>query len=122
MNPTLNTGSIIITKTFPEYSPEDIITYYAKIDGREEIITHRILHLGGNVYVTKGDANVAIDREIVIPRLVIGKVIFIYPYIGYLVAFAKTKIGEWLMILLPAIAIISIEIAKMVHLYSSEKS
>lgn len=118
MNPTLNKGSIIITKEFIQYSPGDIVTYYSKVDGREEIVTHRIIQLGGNVYVTKGDANVAIDHELVVPRLIIGKVILIYPYLGYLIGFAKTTIGVWLMIIFPALIIISVEILKIINNYS----
>lgn len=113
MNPTINTGSLFITKALSEYNPGDIITYYAQVDNHEEIITHRILSIGGNVYITKGDANVAVDREIVVPRLVIGKVILIYPYLGYLLGFAKTKIGVWLVILFPAFCIIAVEIGKI---------
>lgn len=116
MNPTLNKGSIIITKAFSQYSPGDIITYYSEINGREEIVTHRITQLGGNVYITKGDANIAIDREFVLPRLIIGKVILIYSFFGYLVGFAKTTIGVWLMIILPAIIIIRTEVIKIINL------
>ena len=119
MNPTLNKGSIIITKELFKYSPGDIITYYFKSNGREEIVTHRIVQLGGNVYVTKGDASIAIDRELVIPRLIIGKVVLIYPFLGYLVGFAKTTVGVWLMIIFPALIIISVEILKIIKLSSS---
>ncbi len=119
MNPTLNKGSIIITKQLPQYSQGDIITYNSKVYRHEEIVTHRIVQLGGNVYVTKGDANVAIDHEIVVPRLVIGKVILIYPFLGYFVGFAKTPIGVWLIIIFPALIIISVEILKIIKNYWS---
>lgn len=110
MSPTINTGGLIVVKKSPEYDVGDIISYYIKIDGKEEIVTHRIFRLGGNVYLTKGDANQAIDEQKVVPRLVIGKVILIVPYLGYLIGFAKTKIGLWLLIILPALCIIFCEV------------
>lgn len=113
MNPLINTGSIVMVKKQSIYQIGDIISYYVQYNGREEIVTHRILRKGGNVYVTKGDANLAIDREVVIPRLVIGKAILIIPNLGYYISFAKGLVGLWLVILLPAILIVSIELYKI---------
>lgn len=113
MNPLINTGSVVMVKKQNTYQVGDVISYYVQSDGKEEIITHRILREGGNVYVTKGDANQAIDREVVIPRLVIGKAILIIPYIGFFISFAKGRVGLWLIILLPAILIVSIEFYKI---------
>ncbi|MCL4374911.1 signal peptidase I [Patescibacteria group bacterium] len=117
MNPVLNTGSLIMVKNQPFYQANDIISYYAKVNGRETIITHRIWRIGGNVYITKGDANQAIDREIVVPRLVIGKVILIIPIIGYLAAFIKSAPGSFIFITLPAAVFVTIELIKIVWLY-----
>lgn len=113
MNPIINTGSVVMVRNLSTYIPGDIISYYAEIDGKEEIVTHRILRDGGNVYVTKGDANITFDREVVRPRLIIGKVMLIIPYIGYYIGFAKGPIGVWLLILLPAVLIITIEFYKI---------
>jgi len=113
MSPEINTGSLTMVSKFPEYIPGDIITYYAKIDGKEAIITHRVLWIGGNVYVTKGDANQGIDREVVMPRLIIGKVIFIIPYLGYFMAFVKKPLGVLVSIILPTAVIILIELYKL---------
>ncbi len=116
MHPAINTGSFIMVKRQDTYQPGDIISYYAKINHREEIITHRIWKIGGNVYVTKGDANQAIDREIVVPRLVIGKVTLIIPVFGHVVNFIKSGIGSILFIILPAMVIIGNEIYKIILL------
>lgn len=97
MNPEINEGSIIVVKKKNTYTVGDIITYYLLENGQEEIVTHRIIQDGGNVYVTKGDANQAIDREIVRPRLIIGKVVYIIPFIGYLVNFLKGSVGMWIV-------------------------
>lgn len=113
MSPVINAGTVIVVKKYNQYQVGDIITYYFLNQGKEEIITHRILWLGGNVYVTKGDTNKVADREVVLPRLIIGKVIIVIPYLGYLVSFAKGPVGIWLIIVFPAIAIISSEICKI---------
>lgn len=118
MNPVINTGTVIVVKKYDQYRVGDIITYYSSNKNGEEIITHRILRFGGNVYVTKGDANQVADREIVVPRLVIGKVILIIPYLGSMISFAKEPVGVWLIIIFPAILII---LAEMYRIYCEEQ-
>jgi len=113
MNPSINTGNITIVKKMDGYEVGDIVSYYAKINEKEEIITHRITQIGGNVYVTKGDNNLAIDPPIILPRLIIGKVVLIIPYLGYIVSFAKSAFGLWLTIIIPAALIILIELFKI---------
>lgn len=113
MNPTINAGSITIIKKFPSYDIGDIITYYALIDNKEIIITHRIIDLGGNVYITKGDANQAIDENVILPRSIIGKVIIIIPYLGYIISFTKTALGLWVAVAIPTLSIIYIELSKI---------
>lgn len=114
MNPVINRGSLTIVRSFTSYKIGEAITYYALLDGREEIVTHRITDIGGNVYTTKGDANEVVDRELVKPRLIIGKVIYIIPYLGYLIAFTKSLLGHWLLIILPAALIIGSELTRII--------
>ena len=113
MSPFINTGSITVVKKFNEYQAGDIITYYVLNKDKEEIITHRIVSIGGNVYVTKGDANQVKDRVVVLQRLVIGKVVLVIPYLGYLVGLAKGTIGIWLVIVFPASLIMLAELYKI---------
>ena len=113
MNPVINRGNITIVKSFPQYEIGQVIAYYSQIDGQEEIVTHRIEDIGGNVYTTKGDANEVADRELVKPRLVIGKVIYIIPWLGYLITFVKSLVGTWLCIIIPALLIIGSELIRI---------
>ncbi|MFH1255431.1 MAG: signal peptidase I [bacterium] len=113
MNPAIDRGSLTIVKSFPKYNIGDVISYYAKNDGQEEIITHRVMDIGGNVYTTKGDANDVADRELVKPRLIIGKVVFVIPYLGHAIAFAKSLIGTWLCIIIPAMIILGSELIRI---------
>lgn len=113
MSPAIDTGSVTVVQKFPTYNVGDAIAYYSESDGAEEIVTHRIMSIGGNVYTTKGDANQVADREIVRPRLVIGRVVWIVPYLGYLIRFAKSVPGTWLTIILPAALLIGAELLKI---------
>ena len=114
MNPTIDRGSITIVKSVPTYQVGEAIAYYSQIDGQTEIITHRIMDIGGNVYTTKGDANAVVDRELVKPRLVIGKVVLIIPYLGYIITFAKSLVGTWLCVIIPALFIVGSELIRII--------
>lgn len=120
MSPAITTGSIIVVKKFSQYQVGDMISYYSQIEGREEIVTHRLMSIGGNVYTTKGDANEVADREIVRPRLVIGRVVWTIPVLGHLLSFAKSFWGMWLSIVLPAIIIIIGQLFRIIKNWSQD--
>lgn len=116
MLPTINRGSLTIVGKIDTdlYKPGDIISFYTQTGKKQDIITHRIFRRGGNVYITKGDNNEAIDVEPVIPRLIIGKVIIIIPLLGYWVSFIKSKFGIILCIYFPALLIL---LSEMTHIF-----
>lgn len=113
MQPLINSGSLTIVKKQPYYIEGDIITYYAQSNNKEEIVTHRIYRIGGNVYLTKGDNNAAIDEYKILPRLIIGQVVTIIPNVGYVFSFAKSPVGVVLMIIFPALCFILCEMVKI---------
>jgi len=113
MNPSIDSGSITIVKKMDMYEVGDVISYYYDSNNTEEIISHRIIQIGGNVYITKGDANLGIDAQGVVPRLIIGKVVMIIPYLGYIVSFAKSTLGVWITIIAPACFISGTELTKV---------
>jgi len=114
MEPAIKTGSIVLMR--PAVHPVgvgDVITFGK--DTRKDIpTTHRVLEFrsqeGQYVYKTKGDANTDADTNEVSQNLVIGKVIFSIPYLGYILDMAKKPIGFALLIVLPALLIIGDEI------------
>jgi len=114
MDPVINTGSLIVVRKQAMYEVGDVISYNALVEGKEMIISHRIVGIGGNIYLTKGDANTAIDRETVVPRLVIGRVVLIIPYLGYIVSVVKSPLGVLFTILLPASVIILLELVSII--------
>lgn len=107
MEPTIKVGSLIVVMPKDRYEKEDIITFR---DGENpsKTITHRVVEISEDVdlglisYETKGDANEDADALPIGDNLVIGKVQFALPYLGYPIGFAKTQMGFALLIIIPA--------------------
>lgn len=123
MYPTIELGDLALIKkqNMNTYMPGDIITFYSNRFGKQEVITHRIDHLGGNVYITKGDNNSNVDSELLLPQLIIGKVIVIIPYIGYWVMAINSILGKVFFIILPMFLIITTEVIKINKVMFVEK-
>ena len=73
MMPEIQVGEIVILIRKQEYKENDIITYQVN---NSYFVTHRIVKLKEEGYITKGDANNIEDKEIVKKQDVKGKVIF----------------------------------------------
>ena len=116
MEPAIHTGSIIITKPAVKYNVGDVITF-GDLKRNEIPTTHRINEIkndnGKLSYITKGDANNAPDRGEVMSSNVIGKVWFSVPYVGFIIDFIKKPIGFLLIVVIPALLIISDEVKKI---------
>ena len=114
MEPSIMTGDVVIVHESPSYMPGDVVTFQSK---EERTVTHRIAAVmdseGATQFKTKGDANRSSDEEIVSIDNILGKVIFIVPKIGFLVAFTKTPPGFIALIIFPALFIISSELIKI---------
>ncbi|OGM76418.1 signal peptidase I [Candidatus Woesebacteria bacterium RIFOXYA1_FULL_40_18] len=114
MEPKIKTGSVVLVVREKNYKVNDIITFLFNLDAKprdlNSTITHRIFSLkdssDGKNIETKGDANQAPDKEIVKESQILGKVVFSVPYLGYVVAFARTQTGLILLIVIPATIII----------------
>jgi len=118
MEPSIYTGSIVISVPTDNYQLRDIITFKAEKDRLDNnpkyITTHRIYEIkvidGQENYITKGDANNTPDIVPTSKDLVLGKTIFSIPLLGYLVAFAKTREGLIFLVIIPATIIIYSEL------------
>ncbi|MEI7653403.1 MAG: signal peptidase I [bacterium] len=115
MSPTIDTGSLLLVVKKPSYEVNDIISFYSLEAEKVEIVTHRIIRLGGNVYVTKGDANEATDQKKVVPRLIIGSVALTIPKLGYIITALKLPAGIWFAVILPAILIVIKEVISILQ-------
>lgn len=77
MAPVITTNDLIVVKIGDEVNQNDVITYIKN----NELVTHRVLEITKNSYITKGDANNTND-ESVLKEEAIGKVIKILPNYG----------------------------------------
>ena len=116
MEPAIKTGSVIVIKPGAEYKVGEIITF-GKDDKRNIPTSHRISAVrmlqGKMLYTTKGDANNAPDAKEISQNEIIGRVVFKIPYLGYVLDMAKKPIGFFLLIVIPALAIVYDEIVKI---------
>lgn len=104
MKPKINPGDIVVVtnKVKDNLDKDDIITF--KED--KNVITHRIVDINENGYITKGDNNNSIDSVIVSSADVIGKVLFHIPKVGYIVEFLARPLVISIEMILLAILII----------------
>ncbi|MBI4188749.1 MAG: signal peptidase I [Chloroflexi bacterium] len=109
MTPAIRTGDIIITGPRngflqSEIEPGTVITY----QHGKDLITHRVQSIDGDKIVTRGDALEEADPWQVVISDVRGIYLFKLPYIGYLPYFIRTKLGWFLLILLPAAVLVAL--------------
>jgi signal peptidase len=114
MEPAIPVGSIVVIKPVdPELlTIGDIICF--RTSGSATRVTHRIINVTNEGFITKGDATEDPDEWIVKKENVIGKVIAVIPYLGYLGFFVRTPVGFILLMVIPATLLILIEIANIV--------
>lgn len=116
MAPAIKKGSLIRITKDDEYFVNDVITVSITNDPTRTY-THRVVEVindqGIISYRTKGDANDSVDTNPVQPENVLGKVTIHLPYLGYFIMISKTPIGFILMVILPALAIITSELVNI---------
>lgn len=95
MEPTIHTGSLIITKqTKPEdIKVNDIITFKSK--NTNNLTTHRVIEIKNDdsiKFITQGDANNTKDPAPIDSSLFVGKVVFFIPFLGSIALFIKSNL------------------------------
>lgn len=106
MEPAIRTGSIVAIRPAASYKVGDVITFGK--DTKTQIpTTHRIVGIEGvgasATYTTRGDANDTADQVVTRISDIRGKVLFTVPFAGYALAFARTKLGFFLLVGVPAL-------------------
>lgn len=84
MLPEIEVGEIVVLCKSNKYKEQDIITY--KMDN-SYFITHRIIKITKDGYITKGDFNNTLDESIVMEEQIQGKVIFHSKLLGKIYEF-----------------------------------
>jgi signal peptidase len=84
MQPTIKTGSIVVTRPQDEYAVGDVIIFHDPMLGPN---MHRIIEIreieGATYYATRGDAYLDPDHLLVPIDNVEGRVEMVFPYLGY---------------------------------------
>jgi len=95
MQPTFSYGDVLLAYSQEHYSLDDIISY--KIN--TVVITHRVNAIYTTTsenstwveYQTQGDANTASDKVFISQEMILGKVFFIFPFVGYCILIIQSK-------------------------------
>lgn len=110
MEPTINTGDfIIINQKKKDYQENDIVTF---IDVNGSFVTHRIVGLTNNGYVTKGDANQSVDPGFVRKEKIVGVYTSRIPKLGYVVKAVQNPITLVLIFVIGVMVCVVISIDK----------
>ena len=109
MEPAFNMGDIIFTGPatgllWKKVEPGTIITFQKG----DALVSHRIVAINQDLITTKGDAMEHNDPLPVEMSDVRGVYLFRLPYVGYLTHFIGTKSGWTLLIIVPAIILVSL--------------
>ncbi len=107
MTPSINMGDMVVVG--PLNNPlgkgveaGSVVTY----ERGGELITHRVLSVDGEVLLTKGDAVEDPDAQPVKLSSVTGVYLFKIPYLGYVSSYIRTKVGWFLVIVIPAAVLV----------------
>ena len=117
MEPGIHKGSVVFLKRpdFNDLKIGDVITFISVAD-KKTIVTHRIVEIkrGEELsFITRGDANDANDTDALPAEHIIGQVKITVPFIGYLMNFARTKVGLISLIIIPGVLIILFELLSL---------
>lgn len=120
MHPMMRVGDMVVVNTV---SPEELVSgdvmAFKDPGGRPNtLITHRIISIKEGkerVFQTKGDANEEKDNFVVPASDVVGKLVFVLPFAGYLPKASKNSLLFCLMILLPSVLIVLDELRNIIE-------
>ncbi|MCE9652821.1 MAG: signal peptidase I [Nitrosarchaeum sp.] len=90
MHGTMESGTFIVAKPDPQYYLGDIIAF---INEKDLNVVHRIVEQTDDGFVTKGDNNPRNDPKVIPFDHVLGRVLFVIPYVGFTSLFLQTSTG-----------------------------
>lgn len=103
MEPELSTDDLVLLKACADYQPGDVVVYQSG----DVLVIHRLVEIGPDTAVTKGDANAVADEPIPAPAIK-GKLIGKLPGAGRPVRWLKSPVG---LVLLLAAAVALLELS-----------
>jgi signal peptidase len=118
MEPAIGTGSVVVERPIAptEAQVGDVVTFKDP-EGTGRLITHRVTRMSVSgataSFVTKGDANNKSERWNIPAGGSIGRVEYHVPKVGYAMAYAGSRNGRLLLIVLPALLLAAFELARI---------
>jgi len=115
MSPAIGAGSVVYVSEVEPDSVDvgDVITFTTGGAAGSSRVTHRVVDVQESDdsvrFRTKGDANEEADPGTIPSADVVGVVTFHVPYIGYVVAFAGTGTGAFLLVAVPGLILLLLE-------------
>ena len=115
MEPTIKVYDVIVNVRADEKKDikiNDVITFTStNATTAGMTITHRVIGIletekGEKVYRTKGDNNPSPDRALILYSEVLGKVLFRIPMIGHIKTFIFSRLGWFIVVVLPCLGIV----------------
>ena len=112
MSPAIDAGSLILVReTDPgEIDVGEIITYRGSTVN-SPLTTHRVIRIKkdaqGLTFITKGDRNNIADANPISEERILGVVERDIPYLGFFFAYAQSRQGLLLFVILPALMVIA---------------
>lgn len=90
MYPVIESGTFVVLKQEQQYFLGDIIGF---VNEDNKNVVHRIVDQTDKGFITKGDNNRRNDPGVIPVDEVVGRSIFVIPYVGYTSLFLQTPIG-----------------------------
>lgn len=90
MYPVIESGTFVVLKQEQQYFLGDIIGF---VNEDNKNVVHRIVEQTDQGFITKGDNNRRNDPGVIPVNEVIGRTVFVIPYVGYTTLFLQTPIG-----------------------------
>lgn len=125
MEPNVSVYDVVIAADYDisKIKVGDIITFVSSWDINYGVtVTHRVVAIDKNErgefeLSTKGDNNGSVDGGKVTQHNLVGKVVGRLPQLGRLQFFLATKMGWFIVIFIPALAVIIFDMIKIFKLY-----
>ena len=119
MGGSLGVGAVAFEEVVPvaDLRVGDVITYQPPADsGVDNLVTHRIVSIEGDVYRTRGDANSDADPwTFQLTSTSQSRVSFSVPYVGYVFLAIQDRTMRMLLIGLPAAAIALVSLGQLLR-------
>jgi signal peptidase len=123
MEPEIDAGEMILGKRIEpcELQIGDVITYVGETgELRDKVITHKIVEINGDTFVTKGVANDLTDPPIHSDQI-LSKYVVTIPLAGDVFSIINSKYGFVFFIALPLVLLIVNEISIIVKACREDK-